>query len=63
MKLNLACCDDKTMTKRRILLVCKGNICRSAIAERILSSKSGDLLEIKSRGTRSWHEGKGAHPK
>ena len=47
------------MTK--VLFVCLGNICRSAIAEGILKTKVKDLglnIEIESAGTANYHIGK-----
>ncbi|HHD79443.1 MAG TPA: low molecular weight phosphotyrosine protein phosphatase [Epsilonproteobacteria bacterium] len=48
------------MSKKRILFVCLGNICRSPLAEGIAKAinKEQDLgLTIFSSGTSSWHEG------
>lgn len=45
---------------QRVLLVCKGNICRSAAAQAVMTALSGGTLPVRSRGTRGWHEGKGA---
>ena len=47
--------------QENILLVCKGNICRSAAAEAVLVTLSAGKLRVRSRGTRGWHEGKGAN--
>lgn len=47
---------------RRVLLVCKGNICRSPAAEAVLRTLAGRDLELRSAGTRGWHQGKPAHP-
>lgn len=42
----------------KILMVCLGNICRSPLAEGILTSKlSSDQFHIDSAGTGSWHVG------
>ena len=46
---------------KRILMVCKGNICRSPAAEVVLSAGLDGDIEIRSRGTRGWHKGKGAN--
>ena len=50
--------------KTRILMVCLGNICRSPLAESILSHKlpSKDFI-IDSAGTGSWHIGKKPAPR
>jgi len=48
------------MSKKRILFVCLGNICRSPLAEGIakaINEKEGLGLTIVSSGTSSWHEG------
>ena len=48
------------MSKKRILFVCLGNICRSPLAEGIAKSineKENLGLTIVSSGTSSWHEG------
>jgi len=48
------------MSKRKILFVCLGNICRSPLAEGIAQkmNEEEDLgLTIVSSGTSSWHEG------
>jgi len=43
----------------RILMVCLGNICRSPLAEGILSSKGKHLnIEVDSAGTAGYHIGK-----
>ncbi|MBC8510631.1 MAG: low molecular weight phosphotyrosine protein phosphatase [Cryomorphaceae bacterium] len=43
----------------KILMVCLGNICRSPLAEGILSSKGKHLnLEVDSAGTAAYHIGK-----
>ncbi|MFJ1704532.1 hypothetical protein [Streptomyces sp. CB03911] len=49
-------------TRRRVLVVCKGNICRSPIAALIIAERSGGTLDVRSAGTRDWHVGKPAHP-
>lgn len=54
------------MSKKSVLFVCLGNICRSPVAEGIFSKlvaerKICDEFEIESRGTGSWHIGQGAH--
>ena len=44
--------------KKRILMVCLGNICRSPLAEGILKSKlDTDYFFVDSAGTSSWHAG------
>lgn len=47
----------------RILLVCKGNICRSAAAEAVMKYSLPTHLSVRSRGTHGWHEGKCANEK
>ena len=45
----------------KILMVCLGNICRSPLAEGILSSKGKHLnIEVDSAGTSAYHIGKKA---
>ncbi|WP_162940951.1 low molecular weight protein-tyrosine-phosphatase [Photobacterium salinisoli] len=49
------------MRKPSVLLVCMGNICRSATAEAVLRAKAvkaGVELDIDSAGTIGFHEGK-----
>lgn len=49
-----------TMEKRRILMVCLGNICRSPLAHGILqqmADEQGLGWEIDSAGTGNWHVG------
>lgn len=50
--------------KKRILMVCLGNICRSPLAESILSSKlpKTDFI-VDSAGTGHWHIGKQPDPR
>jgi protein-tyrosine phosphatase len=44
--------------KTKIIMVCLGNICRSPLAEGILSSKlPKERFFIDSAGTGNWHEG------
>jgi protein-tyrosine phosphatase len=43
--------------KKKILMVCLGNICRSPLAEGILKSKSKDIFEVDSAGTSAYHQG------
>lgn len=48
------------MSKKRILFVCTGNICRSPTAEAVLRKRAADLglaLEIDSAGTHGYHVG------
>jgi arsenate reductase len=40
------------MKKPTILILCTGNSCRSHIAEGILRSVSGDILDVQSAGSR-----------
>jgi protein-tyrosine phosphatase len=52
----------------RVCFVCTGNFCRSPMAEsvfrtRIEEAGLGDLVEVDSAGTGSWHEGDGADPR
>jgi arsenate reductase len=39
------------MNKRKILILCTGNSCRSHLAEGILRHAAGDLLEVHSAGS------------
>ena len=53
-----------TKTKKRFLLVCLGNICRSQMAEGILKSKVKKLKlnwDVESCGTSNEHEGEPPH--
>jgi len=44
--------------KTKILMVCLGNICRSPLAEGILSSKlNKNIFFVDSAGIGSWHQG------
>lgn len=44
--------------KTRILMVCLGNICRSPLAEGLLSSKlDSSKFDVESAGTGHWHVG------
>ena len=48
------------MSRKRILFVCLGNICRSPLAEGVAQSileKEGLNLVVDSAGTSNWHEG------
>lgn len=45
----------------KILCVCLGNICRSPMAEAVMSHISPDGYHIDSAGTSGWHDGKSAH--
>lgn len=46
------------MEKKRILMVCLGNICRSPLAEGILKSKiDSSEVYVDSAGTGHWHVG------
>jgi len=52
---------------KRILIVCKGNICRSALAEVILRKEILDYpslqgVEVRSAGTENYNVGRGADP-
>lgn len=47
------------MEKRKVLMVCLGNICRSPLAEGILKSKvDSSKIHVDSAGTGDWHVGK-----
>ncbi|KJS57934.1 hypothetical protein [Streptomyces rubellomurinus] len=48
--------------RRRVLVICKGNHCRSPIAALVIAERSGGTLDVRSAGTRNWHVGKPAHP-
>jgi len=39
---------------KRVLFVCKGNMCRSPMAEAIAKVKWGDLMEAESAGVAAW---------
>lgn len=46
------------MEKRKVLMVCLGNICRSPLAEGILKSKiDSSKIHVDSAGTGDWHVG------
>ncbi len=56
------------MSKKKILFVCLGNICRSPAAEGVMKSliaKGGleNFIEVDSAGTIGYHEGEGADPR
>ena len=56
------------MTKKRILFVCMGNICRSPAAETIMKKLIADndltnRIEVDSAGTIDYHEGEQADPR
>jgi protein-tyrosine phosphatase len=46
---------------QQMLFVCKGNICRSAAAEAVMTALANGAIGVRSRGTRGWHEGKPAN--
>ncbi|MER7705086.1 low molecular weight phosphotyrosine protein phosphatase [Kitasatospora sp. NPDC097605] len=50
-----------TPTRRKVLVICKGNHCRSPIAALIIAERAGGTLDVRSAGTRDWHVGKPAH--
>jgi arsenate reductase len=41
-----------SLEKRRVLILCTGNSCRSQMAEAFLRTAAGDLLEVHSAGSR-----------
>ena len=41
----------------RVLVVCKGNVCRSPFAEALLNTFGAGHVVARSKGTRSWHNG------
>ena len=50
--------------KTKILMVCLGNICRSPLAEGILSSKlDPNKYQVESAGTGGWHVGSPPDPR
>lgn len=54
--------------KKRILLVCMGNICRSPTAEGVVrkiikDNGLGDLVEVDSAGTHGYHAGEAPDPR
>lgn len=56
-----------TASKKRVLFVCLGNICRSPTAEAVFTKLVQDAglahaFEIDSCGTGGWHAGELAHP-
>lgn len=60
--------ESEKMSKRKILFVCLGNICRSPSAEeimRVMVHKAGldDLFFLDSAGISSYHEGEMADPR
>ncbi|MFJ8039486.1 low molecular weight phosphotyrosine protein phosphatase [Kitasatospora sp. NPDC096147] len=53
---------DPSARPRRVLVVCKGNICRSPAAAALLAARSPDRPEVRSAATTSWHLGEPADP-
>ena len=56
------------MTRRAVLFVCLGNICRSPTGEGVLralveSRGLADRIDIDSAGTGSWHVGESSDPR
>ena len=50
--------------KTKVLMVCLGNICRSPLAEGILTSKvDSNKVEVSSAGTGGWHVGELPDPR
>lgn len=50
--------------KTKILMVCLGNICRSPLAEGILTTMvDANLVEVSSAGTGGWHVGSQPDPR
>ncbi|MFJ7250733.1 low molecular weight phosphotyrosine protein phosphatase [Kitasatospora sp. NPDC098652] len=47
---------------RRVLVVCKGNYCRSPLAALLIGALSDGVIVAKSAGLRDWHIGDPAHP-
>ncbi|MFI9272786.1 low molecular weight phosphatase family protein [Kitasatospora sp. NPDC052896] len=47
---------------RRVLVICKGNICRSPTAAAMLAARLGDRAEVRSAGTHGRYAGEPAHP-
>ncbi|MEV7360371.1 low molecular weight phosphotyrosine protein phosphatase [Kitasatospora sp. NPDC091276] len=46
---------------RRVLVVCKGNYCRSPLAALLIGALSDGAIVAKSAGLRGWHVGDPAH--
>lgn len=52
------------MAKKRILMVCLGNICRSPLAEGVMRSKlNPSKFEVDSAGTSGYHAGESPDPR
>ncbi|MFQ5626814.1 MAG: low molecular weight protein-tyrosine-phosphatase [Methyloligellaceae bacterium] len=56
------------MKRQRLLFVCLGNICRSPLAQGVFGSVAaqsgkGDLFELDSAGTGTWHIGNPPDPR
>jgi len=52
------------MKKKKILMICLGNICRSPLAEGILAHKCKSLpVEVDSAGTAAYHVGNAPDPR
>lgn len=50
----------------KVLMVCLGNICRSPVAEGILTHKAAELglnITVDSAGTSGWHNGEAPDPR
>lgn len=57
LKLSGSDSADASPRPPRILVVCKGNVCRSPLAEVVFEALGSGRVEVRSRGTRSWHDG------
>ena len=52
MDIECSMCNDSHQMKTTILILCTGNSCRSQMAEGFLRAAAGDLVHVRSAGSR-----------